>query len=80
MYSSVAFSTSHLKGSPNVAFHQLISLVSIILTKIKKTTAGMTLNEMKFMGKGKKTSKNILKKISAVKKMGMIIAQKIPEK
>ncbi len=80
MYSSAAFSTSQIKGSPNIAFYQLMNLVSIILTKNNKTIAGMTVNEVKFTGKGKKTSRKMLNKISDARKIGITIAQKIPEK
>lgn len=46
-----------------------MNLVSIILTKNNKTIAGMTVNEVKFTGKGKKPAERCLTKFRMSEKL-----------
>ena len=61
-----------------VAFHRLISLSRVTLTKIMKTIAGVMPANKILIGKGKLTSKMKVRKNSRSKNIGTIIAQKIP--
>jgi len=70
----------HVYGSPNIAFHQLINLSSVTLTKITKIANGIIPVKIMFNGKVKDINKKKLKKNSITIKIGTTIAQKIPWK
>ena len=60
------------------AFHELIDLSSIVLKKIMKMIVGIILVKRIFVGKGKATSRNTLRKNSSMRNIGTIIAQNMP--